>query len=97
LSLLLSGAEAGHEHAISYIEKNQVALEFPWHWQAFADLGTERNSLGMGVGPIPYSAIRAYAREWRMSPIETELLHYVIRALDNHILTKLAKAQSKGK
>jgi hypothetical protein len=34
-----------------------------FEWAAFAELSTERQ-MGMGVGPIPWSAIDRYAERW---------------------------------
>lgn len=90
---MLAAAEAGQPQAIALLEK-APRIEHPYYWHAFADLTTERQQ-GMGVGPIPYSAIQNIASEDNLSPTETAWLHYIIRALDNHYLDKQAKRLAK--
>ena len=48
---------------------------------AFFDLNTERSS-GMGVGPIPWSAIDRYAERHGFDDEQRTDLQYHIRALD---------------
>jgi len=86
---VLAGVEAGNPFAIAQLEKSPK-LEWPYHYHAFGDLSTERQ-IGMSVGPIPYSAVRAMAVEDNLSRAEAATFHYVIRALDNHFLSKQAK------
>lgn len=45
--------------------------------EAFWELGTERQ-IGMGLGPIPGSAIRAWCQDWP----DARAFHMVIRRLD---------------
>lgn len=49
---------------------------------AFHELSTERQ-IGMGVGPIPGSAIRG----WPVAEDERELFHRCIRAMDGEYLS----------
>lgn len=56
------------------------------HWNAFWELSTERQ-IGMGLGPIPWTAIVAYARELRFDDDdERERFRGLIRAMDGEYL-----------
>jgi hypothetical protein len=85
--------EAGNPFAIAAVEK-APKCEWPYHYHAFGDLSTERQ-YSMAAGPIPNSAITAYAFQDRLTLAETDVLHFVIRALDNHFLDKTRKASEK--
>lgn len=79
---LIAGAEAGNPMALAHLE-TRPACEWPYHWQAFADLSTERQ-LGFGaVGPIPNSMVDRMADRDGLSEYEASVLNYVIRLLDN--------------
>lgn len=79
------------------LEAPQLFSGLEIYFQAFFDLDTER-SHGMGLTPIPWSAILRYARYQELDEEQTEdLLHYV-RAMDNFNLNRLsAEAQRKNK
>jgi hypothetical protein len=67
-----------------------------FYWAAFGELTSER-SFGMGVGPIPYSAIRAYADEYDMrSRDEFTFFLGIIQALDSEYIA-LANKTDKDK
>jgi hypothetical protein len=68
---------------------NAPKLEFPYHWDAFNELSSERH-YAMGPAPIPVSTIEAYARRDRLTLIETDIFVFVIRSLDAHFLKKVA-------
>lgn len=93
---LEEGAKAGHSWAIDEIEKNRPSVDYPFHWLAFHKLSKERQ-IGMTPGPIPDSAILAYARRYKLSREETALLEHVIDRADNHYLSKLADKMDKAK
>lgn len=57
---------------------------------AFYDLSTERQA-GMGVMPIPWSAMHGYALAHDMSGEDYEDLLYLVRALDTAYLKSLDK------
>jgi hypothetical protein len=67
------------------------------HWLlcAFADLSTCR-SFGMDIGPIPWTAIQAYANEHVRPGLGRRVFHIVMRALDRAYLAEKAAAQPKG-
>ena len=52
-----------------------------WLYAAFSELSTCR-SMGLTPGPIPWTAIRAYADELELVEYSRELLFYAVRALD---------------
>lgn len=56
-----------------------------WVWMGFWNLSTERQ-MGMGMGPIPWSAISAYV-EWHHIEGEDEYeFRYLINKLDDQFL-----------
>lgn len=58
-----------------------------FYWSAFNDLTTERQ-IGMGVGPIPYSSIRNYAADYRISGRdEFDYFLRLITAMDTKYLS----------
>ena len=52
------------------------------YWDAFLDLSTCRPT-GMGMGPIPWSAIRDYAVTFDFDVDQHEDLYHFIRVMDN--------------
>lgn len=61
--------------------------------EAWADLGTCR-SFGLGVGPIPWTAIVAWAKSERLDRDLRKLLVAVIRRLDRDFLEAQASKNS---
>jgi len=55
---------------------------FEWLWEAFVVLSSCRQS-GMGIGPIPWTAIQRYAEVHGFDEEETWLVHGVTRHLDD--------------
>jgi len=51
--------ERGREAPAEFYDRPEVELHLVWLWNAFWELGTERQ-IGMSVGPIPGSKIRDY-------------------------------------
>ena len=72
-------AAAGME--VPALDNRPVTIGLNWLWEAFMDLTTCR-PIGMGVGPIPWTAIQTYAESERLDPEETWTLHQVIRHMD---------------
>jgi len=72
-------------------------LLYSYSWLVFQETNTERLPRGLGIGPIPVSAIRRKAREDGLSPSETELLVQVVRRLDSHHLEITARQQERAK
>ena len=60
-----------------------MGLEFAFN--AFCELTGERQ-MGMGLGPIPLTAIWAYADRHGLAEDETEELVYLIREADKEFL-----------
>lgn len=74
--------------------------EHPLYYDAFWELHTERQ-VGMAQGPIPDSAIKAYAADpdLRLTRREQWAFKDIIRAMDNCYLgieTEKSKAATKG-
>lgn len=63
-----------------------------FYWEAFNELSTERQ-IGMGVGPIPRSAIKAYADEFGIAGDDYDPFHRIIRTMDNAYLAQVNKAK----
>jgi hypothetical protein len=57
-----------------------------FHLEAFNELSSSR-SVGMGVGPIPTTAILDYARHLRLTERETDDFWFIIRAVDRQFLS----------
>lgn len=57
----------------------------PLFLSAFMELTTERQ-IGMGLGPIPWSAILLYAERKNLDPGIHEAFVHVIRAMDSAYL-----------
>jgi hypothetical protein len=51
----------------------------------FFDLSSCR-SLGMGVGPIPWTAIHAYCRHHELDVEQEDMAHYLLRRMDEFFL-----------
>lgn len=66
-------------------------------WSAFWDLNTDR-PVGMGVGPIPFTAIDRYADRYGIEGLDAfDALRELIRAMDDAYLTWSAKRRDSSK
>jgi hypothetical protein len=76
-------AERGREAPEAFYERPEIAPHLALIWDAFWELGTERQ-LGMSVGPIPGSKIREYVRhELGLHGAEYDRATAIIRKADN--------------
>lgn len=75
-------------------EVKQIAPGLRFYWMAFWDLMSCR-SHGMGEGPIPWTAVDAYARRHCLSTNEFEDLWMILRRLDGHYLQHRAKQRAR--
>jgi hypothetical protein len=66
---------------VPQLEQQPSVLGFVWIWDAFMALQTCRQ-IGMDVGPIPWTAIRLYAKEFRMSSEDSYVLEEIVTYLD---------------
>jgi hypothetical protein len=67
-----------------------------FYWNAFNNLTSER-AIGMGIGSIPYSAIRRYADEYDMrSRDEFDFFCGIIQGLDSEYLAMVNKPKDKA-
>lgn len=87
-------AEAGME--VPALERKPDLTGYEWIWEAFFELGTCR-SIGMAIGPIPWTAIRDYRIDHDMDVEESYILSNCIRAMDRKWLELNAKKASSGK
>ena len=58
---------------------------------AFDELNTDRVGFGLGLGPIPWTAIRKYAEVYEMSLREFEHFLIVIRLVDDAFRAHMKK------
>jgi hypothetical protein len=72
----------------------ELDLGLEVYLQAFFDLDSER-SHGMGLMPIPFTAVLQYARLYDFDEEQTEDLLYFIRRMDNANLARLDKKANK--
>jgi hypothetical protein len=67
-----------------------------FYWLAFNDLTSERQ-IGMGIGPIPYSALRAYATEYGIrGHDEFDYFRWLLQAMDNHYLAHVNSSERES-
>lgn len=66
---------------------------FEFFYDAFRELSTSRSN-GLGVGPIPFTAIVEYFRIYELQDFEE--FSYVIRRMDN-VYLELEAQDAKGK
>lgn len=85
---------AGQRAPDPFYEKPEVSDGTFYIWQAFHELGTERQ-IGMGFGPIPRSHARAYALEIGIhDEDEFDRFWSILRKVDAEYL-KIANASDK--
>ncbi len=75
--------------------KPTIGVGLDLYWRAFQDLSSDRD-VGMGVGPIPWSAMSAWGARNRIRGDDFERLVLVLRGLDSIYMDKQSK-KSKGK
>jgi len=76
-------AERGRNAPDGYYDRPEIEPHLTWLWNAFWELGTERQ-LGMAVGPIPVSKIREYLRdELELDGVEYDRARTIIRRMDD--------------
>jgi hypothetical protein len=76
-------AERGRNAPDGFYDRPEVEPHLTWLWDAFWELGTERQ-LGMALGPIPASKIREYLRdEMELTGTEYDRARAIIRRVDD--------------
>jgi|GEM_PF-1105785 len=76
-------AERGRDAPTEFYDRPEVEPHLTWLWNAFWELGTERQ-LGMSIGPIPISKIREYLRdELELHDAEYDHAKAIIRKADD--------------
>lgn len=76
-------------------EAPTLGLGLQVFWDAFMELSSCR-SIGMAVGPIPWTAIREYGRALNLDEEQQNMLVVLIRAMDNCYREHIDR-QSKAK
>lgn len=72
-----------------------VDVRLAFYWQAFWDLTTDRQ-IGMGIGPIPWSAVDRYAARHRLDDDEQfDLFARFVRAMDAVFLKTIHERQKR--
>lgn len=79
--------DEGKEPPPQYYEQPELFEVARFYWDSFQDLSTER-PIGMGLGPIPYSAIRRYGDEYGMvSRDEFDFFADIIQGMDTEFIS----------
>lgn len=85
--------EAGQTPPLVFFDRPILPPHLHDYWMAFCDLTTERQ-IGMGLGPIPASKIRAYAiDELELLGDERDRFFAVMRRTDDGYLAMNAPAK----
>lgn len=89
--IVKAAIEAGDWQTVADLAAPEIPEEARFAYYAFRELATDR-AIGMGVGPIPFIAIDAFARRYRIEGVdEFERFLGLIRAIDGAV-DKKAKA-----
>jgi len=82
-------AERGRDAPEAFYDRPEVEPHLTWLWNAFWELGTERQ-LGMSIGPIPISKIREHLRdEMDLAGAEYDRAKAILRKVDDAYLGML--------
>lgn len=65
------------------------------YWRAYADMTSDRE-VGMGVGPIPWTAMHLWAVRHNIRGDDFDRLVLVLRGMDAVFMAHQAKKQKKG-
>ena len=82
--------------ASMFPEQPTIDLHHFWLISSFYDLSTDR-SMGMGIGPIPYSAIIRFITYWDLEQESADLLIEVVKAMDSLYMDHVNESKPKGK
>lgn len=83
----LNLVEQGREPPPQFYERPDISDHLRFYWDAFIELSSERQ-IGMGVGPIPRSAVLNYAREFGIGSRDGFYhLYRIIQAVDEDYLS----------
>jgi hypothetical protein len=63
------------------LEEPEVLMGLQLYWVAFHELSTCR-TIGMGAGPIPWTAIADYCDAWEIYGEQRETLFHLVKAMD---------------
>lgn len=83
------------EAPAAFYEREEINPAWLFHWEAFNDLSSERQ-IGMGVGPIPRSAIKAYAEEFDIVGDAFDKFYRIIREVDLEYLKQINSTSGKS-
>jgi len=78
----------------SIIDKPSLVNGLEFYWKAFSDLSSDRD-IGMGEGPIPWSAIHQWGTRNKIWGDDFERLTMIIRGMDEVYLNKRSSDQKK--
>lgn len=86
--------EKGREPPAEFLNPPKLPAYLVWYANAFWRLNNDR-PIGMGLGPIPFVAIDAFARRYRIEdPDEFDRFLTLIRAQDSEYLRIRNRAQN---
>ena len=72
----------------------ELEMGLEYYLEAYLDLSSDKD-VGMGEGPIPWSAINAYATRYDIVDEEFERLAAMIRTVDSEILNHKQKKHKR--
>lgn len=75
-------------------ERPKVMIGLGIYWKAFWELSTCR-AIGMMEGPIPWLAMRAYAKDIGLTGLSKMRFYDIIRSMDNEYLSIRSKEAEK--
>lgn len=88
--------EEGIEPPPEYNSQPELWLEAEFYWKAFSDVSSDRG-VGMGMGPIPFSAILRYAELYGIGDLdEFERLRQIVSEIDSEYLSLNAPKDRNG-
>ncbi len=76
-------------------KENNASTAELFYIKAFWDLSTCR-SFGMGIGPIPWTAIKLYSESKQLDLENEECFIYVIRQMDESYIDRVSKKEKTG-
>lgn len=65
-------------------------------WDAFEELNTCRMSFGMGIAPIPWTAMKEYADHHRLTHAQFENFAWIIRMVDDAFRKHMKAKEEAG-
>lgn len=86
--------QAKHEWVF---EPPPLSVEHAWILEGYDEVGTDRQIGFGGAGPVPFSSIRTWIADEKLTPSEADLFRHVVRRLDAvYFEYQAERAERKG-